>query len=66
MQRKANYVNRELGEEMNLDKVIVMDDLFDLTDQSDVFSNFLTVSRKYGLSCAIFFIQFIQIGKIGT
>ena len=40
MQRKADYVNRELGEEKNLDKVIVMGDVFGLTDQSDVFSNF--------------------------
>ena len=55
MQRKADYVNRELGEEKNLDKVIVMDDVFGLTDQSDVFSNFLTVSGKYGLSCVYIF-----------
>ena len=46
MQRKGDYVNSELGEDMDLDKLIVMDDVSRLADKCDVFSNFLTVSRK--------------------
>ena len=55
MQRKADYVNSELGEEMTIDKVVVMNNVSGLADKSDVFSNFLTVSRKYGLSCVYIF-----------
>ena len=55
MQRKALYGNSELGEGMALDKLIVMDDVSGLADKFDVFSNFLTVSRKYGLSCVYIF-----------
>ena len=55
MQRKADYVNSELGEETNLYKLIVMDDVSDLADKSDVFSNFLTVLGKYGMSCVYIF-----------
>ena len=55
MQRKADYVNSELGEDINLDKLTVMDDVSGLADKFDVFSNFLTVSRKYGLSCVYIF-----------
>ena len=55
MQRKADYVNSETGEDMALDKLIVMDYVSGLADKSDIFSNFLTVSRKYGLLCAYIF-----------
>ena len=55
MQRKADYVDSELGEEMTIDKVVVMNNVSGLADKSDVFSNFLTVSRKYGLSCVYIF-----------
>ena len=55
MQKKANYVNSEIGEEMTIDKLIVMDDVSGLAEKSDIFSNFLTVSRKYGLSCVYIF-----------
>ena len=41
MQRKANCVNSEIGEEMTIDKLIVMDDVSGLADKSDIFSNFL-------------------------
>ena len=37
MQRKANYVNSELGEQMSLDKLIVMNDVSGLADESDIF-----------------------------
>ena len=39
---------------MILDKVIVMDNVSGLADKSDEFANFLTVSRKYGLTCVHF------------
>ena len=55
MQRKADYVNIELGAYMALDKLIVMDDVSGLADKSDKFSNSLTVSRKYGMSCVYIF-----------
>ena len=32
-----------------------MDDVLDLADKSEAFANFLTVSRKFGLTCVIVF-----------
>ena len=55
MQNNSEYVNNELGEEMIIDKLIVMDDLSGLADKSDEFVNFLTVSRKYGITCVYIF-----------
>ena len=55
MQRKAPYVNNESGDDMTLDKLIVMKDVSGLADKSDVFYIFLTVSRKYGLSYVYIF-----------
>ena len=40
---------------MIFDKLIVMDDISGLADKSDEFANFLTVSRKYGLTCVYIF-----------
>ena len=40
-----------LGEKMSIDKLIVMDEVSGLADRCNDFSNFLTVSRKYGFSC---------------
>ena len=44
-----------LGENIGIDKLIVMDDVSGLADRCDDFSNFLTVSRKYGFSCIYVF-----------
>ena len=55
MQRKSEYVNSELGDEMVFDKLIVMDDVSGLADKSDEFANFLTVSRKYRMTCVYIF-----------
>ena len=55
MQRKANYVNSEIGEEMTIGKLIVMNDVSGFADKSDIFSNFSTVSRKCGFSCVYIF-----------
>ena len=40
---------------MTTDKLIVMDDVSGLADKSDEFANFLTISRKYGVTCVYFF-----------
>ena len=53
--RKAEYIENDLGENMVLDKVIVMDDVSGLADRSNEFANFLTVSRKYGVTCVYIF-----------
>ena len=47
---KATYIENDLREKRLLDKLIVMDDVFGLADKSDDFANFLTVSRKYGIT----------------
>ena len=44
-----------LGEKIAIDKLIVMDDASGLADRCEDFSNFLTVSRKYGFSCVYVF-----------
>ena len=48
-------VENELGELPHIDKLIIMDDVSGLADKSEEFSNFLTVSRKYGFSCVYLF-----------
>ena len=40
-----------LGELPQINKLIIMDDVSGLADKSEEFSNFLTISRKYGFSC---------------
>ena len=45
----------DLGENMILDKLIVMDDVSMFANKSDEFANFLTVFRKYGITCVYIF-----------
>ena len=52
---KSDYVDSELGENFKINKLIVMDDVSGLADRSNEFSDFLTVSRKYGFSCLYLF-----------
>ena len=40
---------------MVLDKVIVLDNVSGLSDRSNEFANFLTVSKKYGVTCVFIF-----------
>ena len=40
---------------IKLDRLIVMDDVAGLADKSEAFANFLTVSRKFGLTCVDIF-----------
>ena len=43
------------GKNAILNKLIIMDDVSGLADKSQEFSNFLTVSRKFGFSCVYVF-----------
>ena len=54
-QKKPNYLDNAMGENLMKDKLIVMDNVSGLADKSTDFSNFLTVSRKYGFSCVYVF-----------
>ena len=40
---------------MTLDRLTVMDDVSALADELEEFANFLTVSRKYRLTCVYIF-----------
>ena len=64
-QKKSDDLDNEMGGNLTIDKLIVMDDVSGLPDKSSKFLNFLTVSRKYGFSCVYVFIQFTQIDKTG-
>ena len=55
MQYKSDYVDSELGEQLAVTRLIIIDDVSGLADKSEEFSNFLTVSRKYGFSCLYVF-----------
>ena len=54
-QDKSDYVDSELGENLLVNKLIIMDDVSGLADKSQEFSNFLTVSGTYGFSCLYVF-----------
>ena len=57
-QEKSDYIDSagsSLGENLKINKLVIMDNISGLADKSDDFSNFLTVSRKYGFSCVYVF-----------
>ena len=56
-QKKSSYAdkNNVLGENLIVNKLVVMDDVSGLADKSEDFSNFLTVSIKHGFSCVYVF-----------
>ena len=54
-QEKSDYEDSELAENLKINKLIVMDEVSGLPDRSNDFSDFLTVSRKYGFSCLYVF-----------
>ena len=62
-QKKADYTENDLGENMILDKLIVMEHVSGLADRLKEFANFLTVSRKYGLTCVYIFNTIYPIRK---
>ena len=53
--KKSDYNENYLEENTISDRVIVMDDISGLPDKSEEFANFLTISRKYGLTCVYIF-----------
>ena len=61
-QEKSDYEDSELGENLKIKKLIVMDNVSVLADRSNNFSDFLTVSRKYGFSCLYVF-HTIYLGR---
>ena len=57
-QDKSESVDSEMGEQLTVNRLIIMDDVSGLADKSEEFSKFLTISRKYGsmllcISCNI-------------
>ena len=56
MQIKADYIEYNLGELPVVTRLIILDDVSGLADKSEEFSNFLTVTRKYGFLASMFFI----------
>ena len=59
-QDKSEYIAKELGENLQVNKLIIMDDVSGLADKSQEFSNFLMVSRKYRFSCLYVFHSIYQ------
>ena len=58
MQRKRDTEcndNILMGEDNVFNKLIVMDNVSDLPDKSDNFTNLLTVSRKFNFTCVYVF-----------
>ena len=53
--KKAPCNENDLGENIKLDRLIVMDDVLSLADRSETFANSLTVSRKFGLTYVYIF-----------
>ena len=54
-EKSQSTSENDLGELTQINKLIIMDDVSGLADKPDDFSNFLTVSRKYGFSCVYVF-----------
>ena len=54
-EKSQSASENNLGEQAHINKLIIMDDVSGLADKSEDFSNFLTVSRKYGFSCVYVF-----------
>ena len=55
MQIKVDYIDNDMRELPVVNRLIVLDDVSGLVDKSEEFSNFLTVTRKYGFSCLYVF-----------
>ena len=53
--KKLDCKENVIGGNIVLDRLIVMDDISSLTHRSEKFSNFLTVPRKFGLTCVYVF-----------
>ena len=54
-QKKSNYIENDLGENMFLNMFAVMDNVSGLSQKPEEFVNFLTVSQKHRPTCAYIF-----------
>ena len=63
--QKTPHNENYLGENLKHDTLIVVDNVSGLADKSETFANFLTVLRKFGLACVLFFIRYTQLDKTG-
>ena len=54
-EKKAPCNENDLGENIKLDRLIVMDDVLGLAEKSEEFANVFTVSKKFGLTCVYIF-----------
>ena len=52
---KISCIDNLMGENILMDRLIVMDDVQGLADKSKNIVNFLTVSRKFGFTCVYIF-----------
>ena len=53
--KKIHCNGNSLGENIELDGLIVLDNVSGLTDRLERFANFFTVARKFGLTCVYVF-----------
>ena len=49
--RKISCNENSLGKNIELDQLVVLDNVSGLADRLEIFTNFLTVSRKFALMC---------------
>ena len=54
-EKSPSVSENNMGESPQINKLIIVDDVSGLADKSEDFSNFLSVSRKYGFSCVYVF-----------
>ena len=59
-----NNVNNSFGKNKKLDRLIIKDDVSGVVDVSKKFSNFLTVSRKFGYNCIYVFHVIVPASQI--
>ena len=57
-------VNNSFGKNTKLDRLIGMDDVSGVADISKKFSNFLTVSRKFGYNCVYVFHVIVPVSQM--
>ena len=57
-------INNSFGENRKLDRLIIMDNVAGVADVSKKFSNFLTVSRKFGYHCIYVFNLIVPSSQI--
>ena len=60
----SNNVNSSSGENRKLHRLIIMDDVSGIANVSKNFSDFLTVSRKFGYNCVYVFHVIVPSSQI--